>query len=160
MSNLDIDSRYISLTTAHPPADNTSQLPDSSHLTHQGTSTIPLASILALLTTSTDEPRVKNKVMTKSGLLQLPLTVKVSEDRKIHLLENMLIGASLAKCILAPSTDPAPLACKVLEGIRKTDWGDVSIPGKVNKPINLDDSNVIVEVARVIFWMNLKKEHY
>ena len=45
----------------------------------------------------------------------------------------MLVRTSLSKGILAPSTDPAPLPSKVLEGIRQTDRGDVSVPGKVHQ---------------------------
>ena len=76
-----------------------------------------------------------------------------------YLLEHMLIGTSLAKSILAPSTDPAPLPSKVLEGIRQTDGGDVGVPGKVHQTVNLDDSQVIVEVAGVVLGVDVHAKH-
>ena len=160
MTHIDINPGHVSLTTAHAPADNTRQLPHPSHVTDQGTASISFTSILALLTSSTQEPRVEDEVVSQSGLLQLPLTVKVSEDRQIDLLEDVLVGATLAEGVLAPSTDPTPFAGKVLEGIRQTYWGYVSISGKVNEPIQLDDRNVVVQVARIVFWMNLGKYKY
>jgi len=98
---------------------------------------------------------MEDEVVSQSGLLQLPLTVKVSKDGQIDLLEDVLVGATLAEGVLAPSTDPTPFAGKVLEGIRQTYWGYVSISGKVNKTIQLNDRNVVVQVTRIVFWMNL-----
>ena len=45
-----------------------------------------------------------------------------------------------------------------LESIRKTDWRDVSIAGKVHKAVNLDHGKVIVEVTRVVVRVNLHAE--
>ena len=76
-----------------------------------------------------------------------------------YLLEHMLVRTCLAKGILAPSTDPAPLTSKVLEGIGQTDGGDVGVPGKVHQTVNLDDSQVIVEVARVVLGVDVHAKH-
>ena len=76
-----------------------------------------------------------------------------------YLLEHMLIGASLAKSILAPSTDPAPLPSKVLEGIRQTDGGDVGVPGKVHQTVNLNNCQVVVEVAGVVLRVDVHAKH-
>ena len=98
---------------------------------------------------------MEDKVITESGLFQFSLAVKVCKDGKVDLLEDVLVGTTLAECILAPTTHPTPLAGKVLEGIWQTHRGNVGVSGKVNKTIQLDNGNVIVQVSRVIFRMNL-----
>ena len=73
------------------------------------------ASVFTLLPASTEEARMKDKVRSQPRLFQLALAVKMGEDRQVNLLEHVLVSSALAKCVLAPTTDPASLASKILE---------------------------------------------
>merc|ERR1719219_2993440 len=159
VSHLDVDPRDVLLTTADPPADDACELPDPSNLTHQRSPAISLAGVLALLPTGADKAGVKDKVVAQPGLLQFPLTVEVSEDGQVDLLQDVLVGPDFTKGVLPPATDPAPLPCEALEGVRKTNRRDVGVPGEINEAVNLYDSQVVVEVAGVVLGVDLHLQH-
>lgn len=155
MRHLDVDARNIKLATAYSPRYNTSQLPDAAHLAHQRAPAIALASVLPLLATSTGKPRVKSEVEPEPRSFQFCLTVKMRQNRDVHLLENVLVAADLAKGVLPPPGDEAALPGEVLERVGKTDRRDVGIALEVHMAVQFDESNVIVEVARVVLGMDV-----
>lgn len=149
VSHLDIHTRDISLPTPHSPTHQTCQLPGSRHLTDQGTPTVTLTGVLPFLPTSAHKPRVEDKVKPESGILQLPLTVSVTENWKVNLLECVLVGSVSTEGILPPSTDEAAVPSELRERVRKADRGDVGVPLEVNISVQLDDGDVIVEISGV-----------
>ena len=95
---------------------------------------LTFAGILPLFAAGTEEARMEDEVGSQSRVLQLPLAVKMCQNRQINLLilkkslarcqvilkkvinlEDVLVRSTLAESILAPSTDPAPLSGKVLD---------------------------------------------
>merc|ERR1719412_825587 len=149
LAHLDIDAGHIPLATADAPADEASQLPGASALADQGTSTVALAGILALLTAGADEARVEGEVIAEARLSQLPLAVGVPEHGHVHLLEGVLVGAVATEGVLAPSSDEAAVTGKVCQGVRQADRGDVGVPLEVQEAVQLDDGDVVVQVSRI-----------
>ena len=74
-------------------------------------------SVLPLLAARTEEAGMKDKVRAEPRLFQFPLAVEVCQDGQVNLLEDVLVSSALTKCILAPSTDPASFASKILQKI-------------------------------------------
>ena len=132
-------------------------------------------SVLPLLAARTEEAGMEDKVRAEPRLFEFPLAVEVCQDGQVNLLEHVLVSSAFAKCILAPSTDPASFASKILqnimvtqcchrrvasssfhlESIGQTNGGNVSIAGKVHEAINSDHGEVIVQVAGVVVGVYL-----
>ena len=175
MADPHIDPGNVPGATAHPPAHDARQLPDAVHLTDEGASSVPLARVLPFFPPGAEEAWVEQELLTKPGLTELLLALAVGHDGDVHLLEDVLIGARHSELVLAPATDPAPVVREVLGDNRTvTDWikslqylehvgeadgGDVWVLLEVKDAVQLDHSNVVVEVTSVELWVILDIEH-
>lgn len=110
MANIGVHTGHIGLATAQAPANQTGHLPDAVHFAHQTTAAVALASILALLTASTDHGSVQLEAVAQFGAFEHALAQFGIDDGQIHLHEDTLVLALMAESILAPSTDEASMA--------------------------------------------------
>ena len=115
VTHLDVDPGHVSLATAHPPAHDAGQLPEAADLADQGAPAVSLAGVLALLTTSTEEPGVEQELTAQPGPSQSLLALTVGHDGDVHLLQDVLVGAGQSELVLPPPTHPAPVAREILQ---------------------------------------------
>merc|ERR1719244_84233 len=98
--------------------------------THQWTSTITLARVLIINTTSTEERVMQLELLTQLGQPKFVLTLIVFDHREVNLLENNLIFSSRSKLVLSPASSKTGLSIKYLINLRKTNCVNVTSQDK------------------------------
>merc|ERR1719322_328544 len=157
LGNISIDSRSSIFTTANTPGNNTSLDISVGVIfggTDKRTSSISLASVFTIDSTSTEEGKVQFEFLSKSGSSKLVLTLSMVYNWQVNLLQNHLVLSGSSKLILAPSSSKACGSIKHLIWIWQTSSVNVLIKKKILT--SEEDSIVILKVSSIKFWMNDK----
>lgn len=158
VGDLNVHAGHIRLATANAPRHDTNHLPDAVPFANQRTTTIALARILALLTAGTDEALVQVVRVAEARLAQLVLALVVIHNRHVHLLQDVLILAIVTERVLTPAGGPATLAGEIGMLVGQTGGRDVGRTGKIHRTIHLQNGQIVVKRAGVIFRVYLHRD--
>jgi len=107
MRDPSVDARYTSLAATNAPGNDTGQLPVTMTLADHRTTTVALASVLALFATGADEAWMQAEARSQSGSPHLLLAHVIVDDWHVHLFQYVLIFPIRPEGVLAPAGGPA-----------------------------------------------------
>lgn len=154
-----VDSGHVHLSATDTPGHHTDQLPGAISLAHHRTTAVSLASVLALLSAGANEAWIQFVAVSQASAAQLLLTLLLTNDWHIHLLEDVLVLAKVTECVFAPSGGPTTSSSVVREFIRQTGWTDVRRGGKVYRSVESNDGQIVVQGTGIVFRMNGYGDH-
>lgn len=155
MRNPHVNPRNPLLAASDAPTDHTDQFPRSMALADQRPSSITLAGVLPFLSASAHESRMQLEVVPQPRLPQLLLTLRLSDDRDVHLFQHVLVLAEVPECVLAPSGGPAARSGEVLPDAGQASGADVRGLGPIDGFVEAEDRDVVVEGAGVEFGVDV-----
>lgn len=120
----------------------------------QRTAAITLASIFSFFATGANKSWLEIVTVAKSCLSQLLLAHVLVDDWNIDFLQDILIF-SVFPVVFSPSCGPTSLASEICEFIRQAGWADVRCSGKVNRLIQFQNGQIIIEGSSVVLRVNV-----
>lgn len=153
--DLNIDTGHIHLTATNAPGDDTDHVPDTVALADQWTAAIALAGILALLAAGADKAGIELVAVAKTRVAQLGFALMMRQNGHIDLLQYVLVFAVLTESILAPASGPAAGIGEIGILIGQTGGANVRVLGEIDRVVQLQNSQVIIERASIVLGMNV-----
>lgn len=107
VGNPRVDAGHVRLAATDAPGDDAGQLPTIAMFADHRAAAVALTGILAPLAAGADEARMEGEAGSQSRQPHLLLAHIIADDRYVHFLEYVLVLATVAESVLAPSGGPA-----------------------------------------------------
>lgn len=105
--------------------------------------------------TGTDEAGIQLIRVSQTRVSQLLLTLIVPDDWNVDFLQDVLVLAEVTERVFAPARRPAARPTEVGVSIRQARRTDVRAVDEVDRAVQLQDGQVVVQCSRVIFRMHV-----